>query len=269
MSDMRLVVAGASGRMGRVLSRLIATTPGLTLAGAIEQASSPFVGQDSGLLAGLSPLGLPVTADVDAALVNADGLVDFTIPAASVQFAALAAKHGKVLICGTTGFTVEQDAQIQAAAKSAVIVKSGNFSLGVNLLASLVRKAAAALDADFDIEIVEMHHNKKIDAPSGTALMLGVAAAEGRGIDLASASERGRDGHTGARAHGAIGFASLRGGTVVGEHSAVFAGPCERLVLGHIAEDRALFANGALKAALWARSHPPGLYSMADVLGLT
>jgi 4-hydroxy-tetrahydrodipicolinate reductase len=197
-----------------------------------------------------------------------DGLLDFTIPAATVAFAEMAARKGKVHIIGTTGLTGENEKLVAQAGKSAVIVKSGNFSMGVNLIAALTKRVAKTLDESFDIEIFEMHHNKKVDAPSGTALMFGRAAAEGRGIDLAQRSARGRDGETGARQAGDIGFASLRGGTVVGEHSVIFAGPAERVELVHRAEDRMIFARGALHAALWARGQKPGVYSMADVLGL-
>lgn len=268
MSEMRLVVAGAAGRMGRVLVRLIQESGDLKLAGAIEPEGHVALGEDAGLLAGAGRALVPITSDMDAALAEADGVVDFTIPRVSVEIAGLAAKHRKVHVCGTTGFSAAEDEAIASSARIAAIVKSGNFSLGVNLLCALVGRAAKALDEDFDIEIVEMHHNRKIDAPSGTALMLGEAAAAGRGIALAPNADRGRDGHTGARRRGHIGFAALRGGTVVGEHSVVFAGPAERVVLSHISEDRALFARGALKAALWAKDKPAGLYSMADVLGL-
>ncbi|HTP90939.1 MAG TPA: 4-hydroxy-tetrahydrodipicolinate reductase, partial [Xanthobacteraceae bacterium] len=198
----------------------------------------------------------------------ADGLIEFTIPAATLAFAELTAAAGLVHVIGTTGHSAEEDAVIAEAAGRARIVKSGNFSMGVNLLAALVKRVAKTLDDDYDIEILEMHHNKKIDAPSGTALMLGRAAAEGRGIDLKQHSIRGRDGMTGARHAGDIGFASLRGGTVVGEHIVTFAGPAERVELTHRAEDRMIFARGALKAALWARDQKPGLYAMADVLGV-
>jgi 4-hydroxy-tetrahydrodipicolinate reductase len=266
MSDMRLVVAGAGGRMGRTLIKAISETPGLALAAAVEDAKSPLLGQDSGQLAGLGNNGIVLSADAKGALAKADGIVEFTVPKASLAFAALAA--GKVHIIGTTGHSADDEVKIKEAAKSATIVKSGNMSLGVNLLAALTRRVAKTLGEEFDIEIFEMHHNKKIDAPSGTALMFGRAAAEGRGINLAQRSHRGRDGETGARTIGNIGFASLRGGSVVGEHSVIFAGPAERVELTHRAEDRMIFARGALKAALWARSQKPGLYSMADVLGL-
>ena len=268
MSDMRLIVAGAGGRMGRTLIAAIAATDGATLAGAIEANGSAVIGRDAGELAGLGPNGIKVTSDVAALLAEADGVIDFTIPAATVVLAELTAQAGRVHVIGTTGCTPEDDALIATAAERATIVKSGNMSLGVNLLAALVKRVAKALDDDFDIEIVETHHNRKIDAPSGTALLLGQAAAEGRGVDLTQRSVRGRDGMTGARQRGDIGFAALRGGTVVGDHTVMFAGPAERVELTHKAEDRMIFARGALKAALWARDKQPGLYSMADVLGL-
>ena len=219
-------------------------------------------------LAGLPENGVKLSGDAAALLAKADGIIDFTAPSATVAFAALAAKGGKVHIIGTTGLAAADEVRIKDAAKSAVIVKSGNMSLGVNLLAALARRVAKTLDDSFDIEILEMHHNRKVDAPSGTALMLGRAAAEGRGIDLDQHSVKSRDGHTGARQPGDIGFATLRGGSVVGEHSVIFAGPAERIELVHKAEDRMIFARGALHAALWARGQKPGLYSMADVLGL-
>lgn len=268
MSDMRLIVVGAGGRMGRTLTKAIAETKGLVLTGAVENAGSPLLGQDAGVLAGLTPNAVALTADIKSLLANADGIIDFTVPAATVGYAALAAQHKLAHIIGTTGMTADDDAKVAASAKSAVIVKSGNMSMGVNLLAALVKRVAATLDPDFDIEIVEMHHNKKVDAPSGTALLLGRAAAEGRKVDLDTHADRGRDGVTGARKPGNIGFAALRGGTVVGDHSVIFAGPAERIELVHKAEDRMIFARGALKAALWARGKSPGLYSMADVLGL-
>ncbi|HEX4553628.1 MAG TPA: 4-hydroxy-tetrahydrodipicolinate reductase [Xanthobacteraceae bacterium] len=268
MSDMRLIVAGAGGRMGRTLVKAIADTDGAILAGAVDAPGSAVIGRDAGELAGLGPNGIKVTIDPAPLLAKADGLVDFTIPAATIALAEIVAKAGLVHVIGTTGFSSENEKLIATAAQRSVIVKSGNMSLGVNLLAALVRRVARTLDQEFDVEILEMHHNKKIDAPSGTALMLGRAAAEGRNIDLAQRSERGRDGETGARKAGDIGFASLRGGTVVGDHTVVFAGPAERIELSHKAEDRMIFARGAVKAALWAKGRKPGLYSMADVLGL-
>jgi 4-hydroxy-tetrahydrodipicolinate reductase len=268
MGDMRLVVAGAGGRMGRTLVKAIANTPGVTLAGAIEHPGSPLLGEDAGVLAGVAANGVALASDPRPLLAAADGVVDFTVPKATVQLAALAAQAGVAQVIGTTGLDNADEAKIAEAARTSAIVKSGNMSLGVNLLAALVKRVAKALDADFDIEILEMHHNRKIDAPSGTALLLGRAAAAGRGVELDERAVRVRDGHTGARKAGDIGFAALRGGTVVGEHSVIFAGTAERLELVHRAEDRMIFALGALKAALWARGKPPGLYAMADVLEL-
>ncbi|MGB6538422.1 MAG: 4-hydroxy-tetrahydrodipicolinate reductase [Xanthobacteraceae bacterium] len=268
-SDMRVVIAGAGGRMGRTLIHAVAASKGLKLAGAVEAEGAAVIGRDAGELAGLGRNGVLITSDVAALLKGADGLIEFVFPAATLAFAELTAAAGIVHVIGTTGHSAEEEKVIAAAANRARIVKSGNMSLGVNLLAALVKRAARALDESYDIEIVEMHHNKKIDAPSGTALLLGRAAAAGRDIDLAQRSVRGRDGITGARCAGDIGFAALRGGTVVGEHSVIFAGPAERLELAHRAEDRMIFARGALHAALWARGQKPGLYSMADVLGLS
>jgi 4-hydroxy-tetrahydrodipicolinate reductase len=269
MSDMRLIVAGAGGRMGRTLVKAIAETNGVVLTGAVDAPGSAAIGRDAGELAGLGANGVKVAADPEPLLSKADGLINFTIPAATVALADIVAKQGLVHVIGTTGLSPEEERRIDSAAQRSAIVKAGNMSLGVNLLAALVRRVARTLDQEFDIEIVEMHHNKKIDAPSGTALMFGRAAAEGRNIDLDQRSERGRDGHTGARGAGNIGFASLRGGTVVGDHTVVFAGPAERIELTHKAEDRMIFARGAVRAAMWAHGRKPGLYSMADVLGLS
>ncbi|HTL65391.1 MAG TPA: 4-hydroxy-tetrahydrodipicolinate reductase [Pseudolabrys sp.] len=268
MAEMQLVVAGAGGRMGRTLVKAIADSKEFALAGALEDARSPLIGWDAGILAGLPQNGIKLTGDARPLLAKADGIVDFTAPSATREFAALAAKAGKVHIIGTTGLNAADEAKIKDAAKSAVIVKSGNMSLGVNLLVALTKRVAKTLDSSFDIEILEMHHNQKADAPSGTALMLGRAAADGRSIALDKHSIKSRDGHTGARKSGDIGFAALRGGTVVGEHSVIFAGAAERVELTHKAEDRMIFARGALHAARWARTQKPGLYSMMDVLGL-
>ena len=265
---MRLVVVGADGRMGRMLIRAVAEAEGCTLSGAIEREGSPALGRDAGSLAGIEALGVPVTDDPLPVFAAAEGVLDFTVPAATTFFAELAAQARIVHVVGTTGLAEADLAKLAAAARHARIVRSGNMSLGVNLVAGLVRKVAAALGEDFDIEIVEMHHRMKVDAPSGTALLLGEAAAEGRGVALPDVRVSTRDGHTGIRRPGDIGFATLRGGTVVGDHSVVFAGPGERITLGHHAEDRTIFARGAVRAARWAFDRPPGLYGMADVLGL-
>jgi 4-hydroxy-tetrahydrodipicolinate reductase len=268
MSDMRLVVTGAAGRMGRTLIKAISETPGVALVGALERPGAPDLEQDAGVLAGLPALGVPVRDDPLPLMMGADGILDFSTPAATVELAALAAQARVVHVIGTTGLGEADLRKLEAAARHATIVRSGNMSLGVNLLAGLVRMAAKALGEEFDIEIVEMHHRMKVDAPSGTALMLGEAAAQGRGVELKSHSSRGRDGITGARKRGDIGFAALRGGGVIGDHSVIFAGDGERITLSHQAEDRSLFARGAIKAALWARDKKPGLYAMSDVLGL-
>jgi 4-hydroxy-tetrahydrodipicolinate reductase len=267
MSEMRLVVVGAAGRMGRMLIRAVAEAEGCRLVGAIERPGSEAIGHDAGLLAGTGLLEVDVTDDPLPVFAQADGVLDFTAPAATVGFAALAAQARIVHVVGTTGLQEADFAKLEAAARHARIVQSGNMSLGVNLLAGLVRRAAATLGADFDIEILEMHHRMKVDAPSGTALLLGEAAAEGRGVRLAEHSVRSRDGHTGPRRSGDIGFATLRGGTVVGEHAVIFAGSGERLELTHKAEDRGIFARGAVRAALWGFDKKPGYYTMADVLG--
>jgi 4-hydroxy-tetrahydrodipicolinate reductase len=269
MTDMRLVVAGAAGRMGRMLVKAIAETDGCKLTGALERQGSISRGEDAGLLAGVGKLSVLISDDADAALAEADGLLDFTAPAATVDFAARAAAAGLVHVVGTTGLSDADFAKLREAAQRARLVQSGNMSLGVNLLAGLVRKVAQTLGEDFDIEVLEMHHRMKVDAPSGTALLLGEAAAAGRNIALNERAVRSRDGHTGARRGGDIGFATLRGGSVVGEHSVIFAGQGERIELTHRAEDRGIFARGAVRAALWAHGKAPGYYSMADVLGLS
>lgn len=265
---MRLAIAGAAGRMGRVLTRIVNETPGAEVAGGIEPKGSPHAGADMGVLAGIGALDVTISDDPLELLTRVDGIIDFTVPQATLALAELSAQARIVHVIGTTGIGEDGEAKIRAAARHARIVKSGNMSLGVNLLAVMVKKVAAALGEDFDIEVLEMHHKHKIDAPSGTALLLGQAAAEGRGIDLKTRSVRSRDGHTGARPVGDIGFATLRGGSVVGEHTVMFAGPAERIELTHKAESRDIFARGAVRAALWGFDKKPGLYSMTDVLGL-
>jgi 4-hydroxy-tetrahydrodipicolinate reductase len=267
MNAIRTVVAGASGRMGQTLIRLLAEQKDFALTGALEAKGGAGIGKDAGESAGIGKTGVLISDDPLSALANADALIDFTTPKSTVELADLAAQARIVDVIGTTGLSADDETRIRAAARHAVIIKSGNMSLGVTLLATLVKRAAKALPG-FDVEIVEMHHRKKVDAPSGTALLLGRAAAEGRGISLEEHSVRGRDSLTGARADGAIGFASLRGGTVTGDHSVTLAGPSERLVLSHVAEDRTIFANGAIAAARWGQGKKPGLYGIADVLDL-
>jgi 4-hydroxy-tetrahydrodipicolinate reductase len=269
MTDMRLVVVGAAGRMGRMLVKTISEMGGCKLTGALEREGSISLGEDAGLLAGTGKLNVPIDDDPRAVLDRADGVLDFTAPSSTVTLADLAAEAGLVHVVGTTGLAEADLGKLRAAAHKARVIQSGNMSLGVNLLAGLVRKVAQTLGEDFDIEILEMHHRMKVDAPSGTALLLGEAAAEGRGIGLKDRSVRSRDGHTGERRPGDIGFATLRGGSVVGDHTVVFAGQGERIELTHRAEDRSIFARGAVRAALWGQDKTPGYYTMADVLGLS
>lgn len=269
MTRLRIIVAGAGGRMGAANIAAVAGHDDVELVGALDRTGSTAISKDVGTLAGLEALGVAVTDDAEALLDKADAIIDFTAPAASVALARRAAEKGLIHIIGTTGCSEADDAEIAAAgAAGARIVKSGNFSPGMVALTVLVEKAARAL-ADYDVEVLEMHHNKKVDAPSGSALMLGEAAAKGRDIALKDHSVRVRDGHTGPREAGTIGFATLRGGNVIGDHMVILAGPSERIELNHRAQDRTIYANGAIKAVLWAASQKPGLYSMADVLGLT
>lgn len=263
-----IVVMGVSGRMGRMLVREVVESAGARLVGALERSGHDWLGRDVGEAMGLGTLGVAVSDDPLEAIASAQGVLDFTTPAASVAMADLAAQARSVHVIGTTGFGEDDLARLSRAARHATIIRAGNMSLGVTLLTKLTRMVAEALDEDYDIEIVEMHHRHKVDAPSGTALMLGEAAAQGRGVQLARVADRGRDGHTGERVPGHIGFAALRGGDVVGEHDVIFAASGERIVLRHIATDRAIFARGALKAALWGVGQKPGEYNMMDVLGL-
>ena len=263
---LKLAIAGAAGRMGRELAKIVHSTEGCVLAGGLEAPGSAHIGADYGELIGEKKLGVVISDDPATVIAAVDGIIDFTIPKATL--ALLKHTTGKIHVIGTTGIDTAGDSEIAEAAKFATIVKTGNFSLGVNMLAALVKRAAAALGQDFDIEVLEMHHRMKIDAPSGTAVLLGKAAADGREINLKEHSVRSRDGHTGARNSGDIGFATLRGGTVVGDHTVIFAGNGERLEMRHVAESRELFARGAVKAAVWARGKKPGLYNMFDVLGL-
>ncbi|WP_421905202.1 4-hydroxy-tetrahydrodipicolinate reductase [Mameliella sp.] len=268
MEDYGVVVTGVSGRMGQMLVQQVAAHERLHLCGALERPGHPWIGQDLGLASGGAAIGVMVSDDPLEAFARAHAVIDFTSPAATVGFAELAAQARLVHVIGTTGLAESDLEKIALAARHAVVVRAGNMSLGVNLLTTVTRQVAAALDMDWDIEIVESHHNQKVDAPSGTALMLGEAAAEGRGVALSDVSDRGRDGITGARKKGDIGFHAIRGGDIVGEHEVIFAAAGERIVLKHLASDRALFARGALKAALWGQGMGPGEYDMLDVLGL-
>ena len=272
MSDIEhrpgIVVTGASGRMGQMLVRLILARDDLRLVGALERSGSEWIGRDVAEAMGGAPVGVIVTDDAVSAIARAQAVIDFTAPAATLAYAELTAQARAVHVIGTTGLDDRDLAALSAAARHAPIIRAGNMSLGVNLLLGLTRKVAAALDEEWDIEVVEAHHRHKVDAPSGTALMLGEAAAEGRGATLADLRLPTREGITGTRRPGSIGFAAIRGGDVVGEHDVIFAGQGERLVLRHVATDRAIFARGAIRAALWGQDKDPGEYDMADVLGM-
>jgi 4-hydroxy-tetrahydrodipicolinate reductase len=265
---MKIGVVGAAGRMGRMLIRQILDTEGCRLAGAADRPGSPALGRDAGELVGLGPVGLALTDDPAALIRAADAIIDFTAPAATVEHARLAAAAGCRLVIGTTGLSDAQQAEIDRAAQAIAIVQAPNMSVGVVLMTALVEQVARTLDPDYDIEILEMHHRHKVDAPSGTALALGRAAAAGRGVALDAAAVRVRDGHTGPRARGTIGFATLRGGDVVGDHSVIFAGEGERIEIGHRAASRQIYASGAVRAARWTEGRAPGRYSMRDVLGV-
>jgi 4-hydroxy-tetrahydrodipicolinate reductase len=249
-----IAVSGALGRMGRAVTAVVEDSSRARLAARFDRPGA----EGEGL------------TDQAGALAAAQVVIDFTTPEATVALAEKAAGRGGVaLVLGATGLSADQSRRIAEAAGRIAIVQSGNYSLGINMLLGLVRKAAAALPAeDWDIEVLEAHHRRKVDAPSGTALMLGQAAAEGRGVDLDKVAQRGRDGLTGARRFGDIGFAALRGGGVIGEHSVFISSEEETLTLSHSAHDRGLFARGALAAALWVVGKPAGLYDMQDVLGL-
>ena len=263
-----IVITGGSGRMGQMLIKTVLESDKARLVGVVERAGHAWVGQDIGTAMGGAAVGVTVTDDALEAFSKAQAVIDFTAPEATLAFSKLAAQARAVHVIGTTGMSDEQIAQLEPAARHAVIVRAGNMSLGVNLLVQLTKKVAAALDEDFDIEVIEAHHHHKVDAPSGTALMLGEAAAAGRGVTLAAVADRGRDGIIGARKRGDIGFTAIRGGDIVGEHDVLFAAAGERIVLRHMATDRAIFARGALKAALWGPDKKPGEYDMIDVLGL-
>ena len=263
-----IVVTGGSGRMGQMLIQTVQASDKARLVGVTERPGHDWIGHDLGVAMGGGTSGVIVTDDPLEAFVKAQAVIDFTAPAATIAHSELTAQARAVHVIGTTGFSAEDLAKFKAAARHAVIIRAGNMSLGVNLLTRLTEKVAEALDADYDIEVIEAHHRHKVDAPSGTALMLGEAAAKGRGVRLDDAADRGRDGITGARGRGAIGFSAIRGGDIVGEHDVMFAADGERIILRHMASDRSVFARGALKAALWGQGRDPGEYDMMDVLGI-
>jgi 4-hydroxy-tetrahydrodipicolinate reductase len=268
-ATMKIGVLGCAGRMGRAVLGEVLASDGLRLVGGTDSGGHPALGTDLGVLAGGEPIGVPATDDHQAVIGDADVVIEFSTPEATVAHARLAAIHRTGHVIGTTGLDPEQSVSLREAAKETAILRAPNMSQGVNLLLGLAEQVARALDPDaFDAEIVEIHHRHKVDAPSGTALALGEAVARGRAVPLAEAAVRGRDGLTGARKAGTIGFAALRGGDAVGDHTVIFAGAGERLELTHRASDRRIYARGAVRAARWLQGRPPGLYGMADVLGL-
>ncbi len=265
---MRIGITGCAGRMGRMLIEAVLTTEGAAPAGGLESRGHPSLGRDIGELIGRPACGCTVTDDGAVLFTAADVVIDFSVREALPDYVDLARRHRKALVVGTTGLSAEHHALLAAAGAVVPVVQAPNMSVGVNLLLGLTRRVAGLLGPDYDIEILEMHHRHKVDAPSGTALALGEAAAAGRAVHLAGVARRSRDGQVGARPAGEIGFATLRGGDVVGEHTVFFAGDGERIELTHKASSRAVFARGAVRAALWTAGRPPGVYSMADVLGL-
>lgn len=263
---MKIGVTGITGRMGRTIATLVLHDSVAELSCALTRAGSELEGEDLGEFLGFTSNGSQIISDVNLFLQNCDAVIDFSSPALSLEMAAKCAEHKKVLVCGTTGFSENEKQQFASYAANAVIVWSSNMSLGVNLLMNLVQKTAEILRDDFDIEIVEMHHNRKVDAPSGTALSLGAAVAQGRAIDLQKHAVMARVGKDAKRNKGEIGFATLRGGDVIGDHTVIFAGDGERVELSHKASSRDIFAKGAIRAAIWGSAQKAGFYSMRDVL---
>ena len=264
----RIAIVGASGRMGQMLIKAALMSDKVKLSGVTERSGHEWVGRDLGICMGGPENGIIVSNDPAKTFEPAQAIIDFTSPNATLAHARLAAQNGLVHVIGTTGMNEVHLAILKESAKDAILIRAGNMSLGVNLLTLLTKKVAAALDEDFDIEIIESHHKHKVDAPSGTALMLGEAAAEGRKVLLDNVADRGRDGITGERKRGGIGFHAIRGGDVVGEHDVIFAADGERIVLRHLATDRQIFVRGALRAAIWGQGKKSGEYNMMDVLGL-
>lgn len=265
---MKITVTGASGRMGHAVIRAITATSDAELSAAILREGSKSTGKDAGTVSGIEPLGIELSDNASDGIGNAQAVIDFTLPDAMLSYAEIAADKGVAFVSGTTGLDSAQEAKLKALAKTIPILWAPNMSLGVTLLMALTEKVAATLGEEYDIEILEMHHRHKVDAPSGTALGLGRAAAAGRDVALDDVACMSREGHTGLRPPGEIGFASVRGGDVVGDHTVLFASEGDRIELTHKASSRDIFAQGAVKATLWIQGQKPGLYSMRDVLGI-
>jgi len=266
-NDLKVGILGGAGRMGQMTIRQVTETEGCVVTSVTSRPGSAAIGWDAGELVGIAPIGVLVSDDIATTIAAADVVIDFTVPDVAVEAAQIAARAGVALVAGTTGLSLDQEEQIATAAGYVPVVRAANTSIGVTLLAALAKQAARMLGEDYDIEVLEMHHRHKIDAPSGTALALGEALASGRGVNLEDVKQAVRDGQTGPRKRGDIGFATLRGGDVAGEHEIIFAAEGERLILGHKASSRQVFSAGAIRAAFWARAQRPGLYSMGNVLG--
>ncbi len=264
---MRIIITGAAGRMGQMLIRAVAQAEGVRLVGATERAGSPAIDQDAGLLVGLEMLNVHVKDHLNLC-DEADVLIDFTAPEACLSHAKFVAEHEMAMVIGTTGFDAEQQAELNSILKNTPTVVAANYSVGVNLALSLIEQAAKVLSADYDAEIYEAHHKHKVDAPSGTALAMGKALAAGRDVKLDDVAVYSREGMTGARESGSIGFSVVRGGNIVGDHKAMFIADEERIEINHFASDRMVFAKGAVRAALWLAGQGAGRYDMQDVLGL-
>lgn len=264
---MKIGIVGCAGRMGQMLIKEVLAEPKCTLSGVTEAPGNGVLGQDPGLLVGEEPTGLKISDDARALFEASDAVIDFTAPKVTLMHAALAADTNSALIVGTTGFDAGAQKELESFGSRAFIFQAANFSIGVNLLLGLSEQVGALLGDDYDAEILEMHHKHKVDAPSGTALALGRAVAKGRGVDLDQVSERVRDGITGARTPGDIGFATLRGGAVIGDHTVMFSSDGERIELTHKASDRSIYSAGAIRAALWSQSQGPGFYGMRELLG--
>ena len=264
---MKIGIVGCAGRMGQMLIKEILANANCTLAGATEAPGSPALRQDPGLLAGVEETGLAIGDDASVLFAASDAVIDFTAPKVSLMHAGLAAKSNSALVVGTTGFDASEQAELEALGERAFIFQAANFSIGVNLLLGLSEQVGALLGDDYDAEILEMHHKHKVDAPSGTALALGKAVAKGRGVDLEAVADRVRDGITGARTPGHIGFATLRGGAVIGDHTVMFSADGERIELTHKASDRTIYSAGAVRAALWSEGRGHGFYGMREMLG--
>ena len=268
MADMKIGIIGAGGRMGQACIRQVTETDGCMITAASDISGSSLIGGDAGEAAGVGALGIAITDDASEVISAADAIIEFTLPEPTVEHVAMTSNAGVAHIIGTTGTTVEQEEILKEAGEKTVIMHAPNMSLAVNLLFALTKQVAKVLDEDFDIEIFEMHHKHKVDAPSGTAVAMGRAAAIGRGVNIEDVAKWSREGITGERTRGDIGFAALRGGNVVGDHTVTFAADDERLEISHKAQSRQIFARGAVHAALWSAGQNPGFYTMFDVLGI-